>query len=295
VKRYWIYTCMILLLLLAMTGTLFAHEIYIEIDDEIEVGVPTEIRIVWGHFPDVPDPSSSYFAELPQGQLVIIEPDGTERLLTLTARDDYYVAVFTPGRAGDHWAVFRHHRGVLDWTHSEPQGSQLIEVSAKALLDVHGDDELVAFSRLAGHDLEILPLVDGGHIHAGEDYMAQLLYMGKPLSGATVLYYGPDAVTGEVMTGPGGTFTFPLTAEGDWLIKISFFDEARAGDADGITVMGARYSTTLLVTPHAHEDNDYTTAPPASAANGYTGYIALIILLLAGAGYLFMKSGKKAS
>jgi LPXTG-motif cell wall-anchored protein len=298
-KQFILVVTLALILVLATTGAVFAHEAYLNINDDIEVGTETEIRVYWGHFPDTPDPQSAYFSQLPNGRFIIIEPDGTQRALTLEAQDEFYVARFTPTQAGDHWAVFSHNRGIIDWTHGEPAGNQLIWTDAKALLDVHGDDEVVAFSRLSGHDFEILPLVDGGHIHAGEDYMGQVLYFGKPVEGVTVLYYGPDDITGETVTGAGGTFAFPLTEEGNWLVKITYFDGDRAGNFEGTDIVGARYTTTLLLTPHSHDDDedDYTNvAPPVNTNdNSNLGYIALIALLIVGAGFFFAKSKKSAA
>ncbi|MBS4031806.1 MAG: DUF4198 domain-containing protein [Clostridiales bacterium] len=286
--------CVIALLLL-FAGNAVAHEIYIGIDEDIEVNEQTEIRLYWGHFPADPDPVSSYFNSVPDGEFYIVEPDGGRISLPLERLDDHYRAVFTPSQAGDHWVVFSHDRGILDWTHSEPQGKQSIATYAKALLDVHGDDETVAFSRLAGHYLEILPLVDGGHLHAGELYMAQLLYHGIPLDGVSGTYYGPDDQSGEFITGPGGTFAFTPDVEGDWLVKISYFDDTKTGDGEE-ELLGARYTTTLLLTPHTHDDDDYVQTPTATSSGSSTyGYIALIVLMLLGAGFFFMKSNKQSA
>lgn len=284
--------CIIVLLTL-LAGNAVAHEIYIGIDEDIEVNKQTEIRLYWGHFPAIPDPESSYFNNVPDGEFYIVEPDGGRITLPLETLDDYYRAVFTPSQAGDHWVVFSHDRGVLDWTHSEPQGKQSVATYTKALLDVHGDDETVAFSRLVGHDLEILPLVDGGHLHAGELYMAQLLYHGVPLNGVGGIYYGPEDQKGEFVTGSGGTFSFTPDIEGNWLINIDYFDDTKTGYNEEKS-LGARYTTTLLLTPHAHDDDDYIPSPTATGGNTSTyGYVTLIILMLLGAGFFFVKSNKQ--
>lgn len=284
----------VITLLTIFAGNAVAHEIYIGIDEDIEVNKQTELRLYWGHFP-IPDPESSYFSSVPDGEFFVVEPDGGRITLSLEAAKDHYRAVFTPSQAGDHWVVFSHDRGILDWTHSEPQGKQSIATYAKALLDVHGDDETVAFSRLMGHDLEILPLVDGGHLHAGERYMAQLLYHGLPLDGVQGIYYGPHDQTGEFITGPGGTFTFIPDVEGDWLVKISYFDDTKSGVGEE-ELLGARYTTTLLLTPHTHDDDDYVQNPTTTGSGASTyGYVALIVIMLLGAGFFFIKSNKQSA
>lgn len=283
--------------LLLFAGATLAHEIYLDIAREIEVGQQTEIRLFWGHFPADPDPQSSYFQGLLAGRFYIIEPDGNEIDLTLKAGEDHYFAAFTPRQAGDHWAVFSHNRGVLDWTHSEPQGRQLVAVYAKALLDVHGEDETPAWSRLAGHDLEILPLVDGGHLHSGEEYRAQLLYFGRPLADVPIAWYGPSGQSGEGVTGPGGTFAFIPDEEGPWLVKVSYFDGDRAGEEGGEAYLGARYTATLLLTPHAHDEEEAPAVPLPGGAQNTTNYLYLLLVLLfvLAAGILFMKSKKQAA
>lgn len=285
-----LFIVLITALLLLSTGSALAHELFFKANENIEVGQKTTIRIYWGHFPDNLD-STGYFDALLNGRFYLVAPDGTETDLTLVAEEDHYTATFTPRQAGDHWAVFSHNRGVLDWTHSEPQGKQLVTVHAKILLDVHGDDETVAFSRLMGHDLEILPLVDGGHIHAGETYRAQLLYFGRPLVNANVSFFGPDDVMGETVTGEGGTFSFPLTVEGDWLIKISYVDSSRTGQEGGLAYAGARYTTTLLISPQAHDEGDAQLATTPDPATNY-GYITMVIAMMLGAGFFYLKSKK---
>ena len=285
-----LFIVLVTTLLVLSTSSAFAHELFLKANEDIEVGQETTIRIYWGHFPDNLE-STGYFDGLLNGRFYLVAPDGTETDLTLVAEEDHYTATFTPRQAGDHWAVFSHNRGVLDWIHSEPQGNQLVTVHAKILLDVHGDDETVAFSRLMGHDLEILPLVDGGHIHVSETYRAQLLYFGRPLVNANIFFYGPDDIMGETVTGEGGTFSFPLTVEGDWLIKISYVDSSRTGQEGGLAYAGARYTTTLLISPHAHDEGEAQLATTPDPATNY-GYIPMVIAMMLGAGFFYLKPKK---
>jgi uncharacterized GH25 family protein len=283
------------LISVATAGTVLGHEMWLLPAEDIKVGEETEVRVYWGHFSEAPDPASSYYRQLLSGRLVMIAPDGIETELSLQDAGEYYTARYTPGQAGDHWAVFSHDRGVLDWTHGEPQGRQAITVYAKALLDVHGDNETVAFSRLAGHNLEILPLVDGGHLHTGEPYMAQLMYFGSPLSGVNVLIYGPDDRSLETATGPGGTFSFVPDKEGDWLLKVSYFDDT-VKEKDGVEIIGARYTLTLLVSPHdVHAEFSLPVLPqpePPASAN-YVPYLGAIITLLILAALFFRSSRRR--
>ena len=82
--------CLLLLLPVwaALAAGAAAHEVYLSIDDHIEVGHETEVRLFWGHFPDMPDPESSYFNLLTEGRFYIIDPEGKEQNLNLKNNGD---------------------------------------------------------------------------------------------------------------------------------------------------------------------------------------------------------------
>ena len=75
--------------------------------------------------------------------------------------------------------------------------TQVASKYAKTIVEV-GRGEAVAFSRPAGHPLEIIPLNDARHLRAGDSLQVQVMYRGKPLPGAELFAGGaaPSDSTG---------------------------------------------------------------------------------------------------
>lgn len=293
-KRIKLIACILILMLLLTTGA-FAHEIWIDLDPEGEVGHEHVINVSWGDFGEFLDPRSSYFDSIAEGELWVLAPDGQRINLELEELPDRYVSRFTPRIGGDHQVIFYHNRGVIDSQYGEPKGLQNIEVIAKALIDVEDVEEIEAWDQVAGLPLEIKALTDVGHLHTGGEVRGQLLYFGKPLAGISLHIYAPGGqyeAPLKLTTDQNGQFSFTADEEGAWLIMTSYFDHS-VTDVDGQEVIGARYNFTMVVTPH--DDGEYA-APEASAGN--TGMIHTLYLLatlfFAGAGYMFGRSKSAA-
>ncbi|MBS4025880.1 MAG: DUF4198 domain-containing protein [Clostridia bacterium] len=263
-----------------------AHELWFQLDPDGEAGQEHMIELIWGHFPDNIDPESAYFNSIGKGELWVLTPKGERIDLELTKRADRYQAKFTPKIGGDYQVIFYHNRGVLDWAHSEPEGIQSIETAAKAYIDVHDEEETEIWDQLVGLPFEIKAITDVGHLHAREEMESQLLYNGKPLAGVAISVLSPGEAVLELTTDANGIFKFTPDVEGPWLIKAAYFDNSVTQVA-GQDVIGARNSLTMLVQPHAHEDDD-----TAAKASGTTYIYLLAVVLFAGAGFMFVKSKK---
>lgn len=277
--------------LLGMGATsALAHEVFFKLDADGEVGQEHKIDLLWGHFPDDIDPESAYFNAIPGGDLYVVTPTGERVDLELEQLSDRYQATFTPEVGGDHLVIFNHYRGVLDWTHGEPQGMQSIETAAKAFIDVHGDEDIEAWDQVAGLNLEIKALVDVGHLHTDEEMLGQLLYKGEPLANVEVQAVSVEEEVLELITDSDGKFSFIPQTEGPWMMKVAYFDD-QITEVDGEDVIGARYTLTAFIDPHGHDDEGQDVA--ASGGDNFNYLYILAVALFAGAGFLFIKSNKK--
>jgi uncharacterized GH25 family protein len=106
------------------------------------------------------------------------------------------------------------------WGESEQPARELFSRCAKALLQVGG-------SGRHGHDrrldcpLELVPSQNPYEMEPGEDLAVQLLFRGRPLSGAQVSAVHPAAPESPVFgrTGPDGRASLQLGHSGLWLLK----------------------------------------------------------------------------
>lgn len=296
-------TSMVFLLCLLLSVTLAsaaaAHEVYFVTPEEGMAGEPVEIQLIWGHFPDIPDPESTYFNAIPEGKLYVLTPEGEEIPLTLTAASDHYTASFTPATGGDFQVIFAHDRGILDWQHSDPQGVQAVNSLAKVFIPVDGEPDIHAYDHPANLDLEVVPRTDIGHFHEGDGFTGVLLYLGQPLAGVPVTVGSVAGDAGsylELTTDEKGEFSFTADKAGTWMAKVDHFDASRAGEEDGVAYDGARYSLVTYFVAHDHGNDTHTHGAQTSGGLGGTSTWLLIAsaLLLIGALVFFMRGKKSA-
>ncbi|ACA60141.1 DUF4198 domain-containing protein [Candidatus Desulforudis audaxviator] len=296
-----------LVFILAFASPAAAHELYFLNPEEGRQGETVAVKLYWGHFPNEPDPKSNYFAQVPGGRLYVLAPDGREIDLKIEVRDDHFVSAFTPETGGDHQVVFVHDRGVLDWKHSEPQGIQRVITAAKGFIPVDGEPDIHAYDRPAGLDLELIPLTDIGHFHAGSEFRGEVRYLGAPLAGAKVYAVGPAKATDshdapktiELTSGADGVISFVPDAEGTWMLKLAHYDGDRPGELDGRSYEGVRYSLTTFFPVHGHGGHAHTadaTQPQEAAATGGisgTAWMLGAAAVLAAGAAAFLLLGRK--
>lgn len=108
---------------------------------------------------------------------------------------------------------------------SDQLGREAYARCAKALLWVEGDQPAEAVSdrhaKPVGVTLELLPETNPYRMKAPAPLTVQLLYEGRPVSGALVMALNkraPNEVQ-RVQSGPDGRAEFDLRREGPWLVK----------------------------------------------------------------------------
>ena len=300
-----LFILLCLLLTVTMASAASAHEVYFVTPEEGVAGEPVEVKLYWGHFPADPDPASSYFEQIPDGKFYVLTPEGEEITLTPTRAEDHYVASFTPATGGDFQVIFAHNRGLLDFQHGEPKGMQIVNSLAKAFIPVDGEPDIHAYDHPANLDLEVIPLSDIGHFHAGDEFKGVLVYLGQPLAGVKVEVASPAANYShdsnedylELTTDAKGEFSFTADKAGTWMVKVGYFDFDKAGELDGVEHLGERYTLTTFFGAHDHSNGSHTHGTANQEQGGGTTTTILLVLaavLALGAGVMFMRGKKSA-
>lgn len=292
---------MCLMLTVTMASAASAHEVYFVTPEEGVAGEPVQVKLYWGHFPNDPDPASSYFEQIPGGKLYVLTPQGKEIVLTPTRAEDHYAASFTPATGGDFQVIFAHNRGLRDFQHGEPKGMQIVHALAKAFIPVDGKPDIHAYDRPANLDLEVIPLSDIGHFHVGDEFKGVLLYLGQPLAGAKVSVGSPSADYShdskeehlELTTDAKGEFSFTADEAGAWMVKVGYFDSNKAGKLNGVEYLGERYTLTTFFGAHDHSNGSHTHDKAGQGTNTTTILLVVGGLLVLGALFMFMR-GKKS-
>ena len=201
-----------------MAGESTAHEIILEFSREAEIGEEISIDITYGHFPDEYDPGHSFYDELENGELKVIEPDGSEEELDFTRGEETYHADYTPAAEGIYWFTFTSTRPVVDRT-DDGDGRQLRYYDAKAPLLV--ESEGGAFT-IPATDLQV-EVVSEGEIenNVDEDISLQVKYGDEPAADQSLTFVGPGEQAQTETTDEEGMFTFSPDREGLWFLHIS--------------------------------------------------------------------------
>lgn len=123
-------------------------------------------------------------------------------------------------------------------------GRELYSRRAKALVRVGGGgpgDDVAAVTPV-GLTLEIVPERNPYHLAAGEALPVRVLYLGRPLAGATVKLFCLDLdhrALARRITDADGRASFAFPRRGDWLISVIWTRRIASPQADFETVFSS--------------------------------------------------------
>ncbi len=216
----------VLVLLLAWSGTASAHVLYIEADVNPEIPAEQEVKVLFGH-PQAPEGCYVY----PEMEYALVhKPDGTIVELELkeesgyrtAQKATYWTAEVTLDQEGDFFIVAERAPLAFDpmW-HEHPGPVELRYEWAKVIVHGGGEEQ---WHKAVGLELEIVPLVNPYDLDVGDTFEAKLLYNGEPVQGEYAGAHESEnihdpkvAQVGE--TAEDGTFSIYISKPGMWTVK----------------------------------------------------------------------------
>ena len=224
-KKLGIFFMVVIIFSLISGRSVFAHEVWLEVDGDLEEGSELQIDVTWGHFggevEELNHEDYSLFVMTPDEgiQEIELEEDG------LHARGYY-----TPSSEGEHIIYAKRDAG----TYSPEEGLVINNIHmGKVILPVGADEEI--YFESVDLPLDIVPEMSSIDFIEGT-FEGKVLLEGDPVEGANISAYGPDDETLMEESDSEGKFSLELADEGRWLVK------ANVSMEDSGTLNGEEYN-----------------------------------------------------
>jgi hypothetical protein len=211
---------LIIPLFLLTSLTTYAHYLWLETDAIAELGRVHEIRVHFGEYTYgvIETVQGEAFPAVAQFELWLIAPDGTKTLLVTEAREDFYMARFTPEQPGTYTAALNNNEiEVIDYTQYD-FGIFKTHYHATARILAGKEEEASVADNPQGIVIKQL-------VSANEETRLQVLYKGKPLPENELKVYVADLWSKTLETDADGIVTFGLPWDTKYIVESTIKEE----------------------------------------------------------------------
>ena len=238
-------------LILLSLGLLFfsanasAHFLWVETDDTGMIGKEQAIKVHFGEYTYgvIEKVGNDAFSKVKDFTLWVVDPAGNKTPLTVTDKEDHYLAVYTPKENGVYTILLNNDQiDVLDYTQYEmgifkPQyhGVAKFHVGSYAGPTVADNPAGITLKNLSNK--------------VGADIQLQVLFQGKPLAENEVKVYVADLWTKTLQTDKAGMVSFDTPwKDTKYIVEITT-NEMKPGTFRGEDYQFIWHSVTHAITP----------------------------------------------
>ncbi|WP_405380871.1 DUF4198 domain-containing protein [Maribacter sp. LLG6340-A2] len=192
-------------LLLFTVSPMFAHYLWLETDRTGNLNKKQEVRVYFGEYTHgvIEKVKGENYPSVSKFNLWLIHPDGKKTALKSTAKENYYVAYFTPKTNGTYTVALNNDNiEVLDYTKwdfgifkTHYQSTAKVQVGNKISETKTLNEDGIVIKELANEDDEI---------------KLQVLFKGKPLAKNEFKIYVSDLWSKTLETDENGEVIFSL-------------------------------------------------------------------------------------
>ena len=192
-------------LLLFTVSPMFAHYLWLETDRTGNLNKKQEVRVYFGEYTHgvIEKVKGEDYPSVSKFNLWLIQPDGTKTALKSTAKENYYVAYFTPKINGTYTVALNNDNiEVLDYTKwdfgifkTHYQSTAKVQVGNKISDTKTLNEDGIVIKELVNKDDEI---------------KLQVLFKGKPLAKNEFKIYVSDLWSKTLETDENGEVSFSL-------------------------------------------------------------------------------------
>jgi uncharacterized GH25 family protein len=202
----------------AMTAQ--AHYLWLETKGTGKLGEKHEIRVHYGEYTYgvIEQVEGEAFPLVSKFKLWLIAPDGSKTELSTEAKEDHYVAYFTPSQNGVYTAALNNNEiNVIDYTQYD-FGIFKTHYHSTAKVQVGNTDADTQTANPNGIVVKQLA-------NDGEEIKLQVLYKGQPLAKNELQVYVADLWSKTLYTDDNGEVTFGLPWETKYIVETTTKEE----------------------------------------------------------------------
>nr|WP_321411332.1 DUF4198 domain-containing protein [uncultured Allomuricauda sp.] len=233
-----------ILFLTCLFGTLTAqaHYLWIETNGTGKLGQAQEVRVHYGEYTYgvIEKVEGEAFPAVSKFTLWAIAPDGTKTPLTTEAKEDHYLASFTPSQNGVYTIALNNSEiDVIDYTQYDFGIFKThYHSTAKVQVGSDGDTKTANPDGIAVKQLE----------NDGEEIKLQVLYKGEPIPKNEFKVYVADLWSKTLYTDDNGEVSFALPWNTKYIVETTTKEEI-PGTYNGEDYEFIWHCATYCITP----------------------------------------------
>ena len=197
-----------------------AHYLWLETNGSGTSGQAHEIRVHYGEYTYgvIEKVEGEAFPLVAKFTLWVIAPDGTKTKLQTTAKEDHYVAHFTPSQDGVYTIALNNNEiDVIDYTQYD-FGIFKTHYHSTAKVQVGNADSDTITNNPEGIVVKQLA-------HEGDAVKLQVLYKGEPLAKNELQVYVADLWSKTLHTDENGEVSFALPWDTKYIVETTLKEE----------------------------------------------------------------------
>ena len=196
-----------------------AHYLWIETNGTGALGQAQEIRVHYGEYTYgvMEKVEGEAFPAVSNFTLRVIAPDGTKTELSIEAKEDHYLASFTPSQNGVYTIALNNNKiDVIDYTEYDFGIFKThYHSTAKVQVGTDGDTKTVNPEGIVVKQLK----------NDGEDIKLQVLYKGEPIAKNELKVYVSDLWSKTLYTDDNGEVSFALPWDTKYIVETTTKEE----------------------------------------------------------------------
>ncbi|MDF0706589.1 DUF4198 domain-containing protein [Flagellimonas okinawensis] len=196
-----------------------AHYLWIETNGTGALGQAQEVRVHYGEYTYgvIEKVEGEAFPLVSKFTLWVIAPDGTKTRLSTEAKEDYYLASFTPSQKGVYTIALNNNEiDVIDYTQYDFGIFKThYHSTAKVQVGTDGDTKTVNPEGIVVKQLK----------NDGEEIKLQVLYKGEPIAKNELKVYVSDLWSKTLYTDDNGEVFFALPWDTQYIVETTTKEE----------------------------------------------------------------------
>lgn len=196
-----------------------AHYLWIETNSKGTLGQVQEVRVHYGEYTYgvIEKVGGEAFPAVSKFTLWAIAPDGTKTVLGTEAKEDHYLASFTPSQNGVYTLALNNNEiNVIDYTEYDFGIFKThYHSTAKVLVGLDGDTKTVNPEGIAIKQLK----------NDGKEIKLQVLYKGEPIAKNELKVYVSDLWSKTLYTDDNGEVSFALPWKTKYIVETTTKEE----------------------------------------------------------------------